>query len=242
MNEITPNGVTVLQPPVKAWSYSRLHDFERCELACYLKHALKIPDPSPRTAADRGTKIHESAELFVKGEGPMIPEMEKYRDDFDALKNLYQEGKVSVEGDWAFTQDWQPTEWNNDNAWARIKLDVSVCLTPEHYRVIDHKSGKKWGNEINHSMQCQLYELATFMKYPEAKLITSELWYLDQPRNQQTVRVVERDQLQQTLPSWDKRAKSLTNAVVFRPKPNAFNCRFCPYKPSGTGHCPVGVD
>lgn len=242
MNEITPQGVTVLQPPVKAWSFSRVHDFERCELACYLKHALKIPDPSPRTAADRGTNIHKAAELYVKGEGPATPELTKYQEDFDQLKGLFTEGKISLEGDWAFTQDWNPTGWFDSNAWARIKLDVSVHVTDEHYRVIDHKSGKKFGNEVSHSQQCQLYELATFMKYPQVKLITSELWYLDQPRNQQTTRVVERDQIQFTLPSWNKRAHTLTNAVVFKPKPNKFNCRFCPYKPSGTGHCPVGVD
>lgn len=242
MNEITPQGITVLQPPVHAWSYSRVHDYERCPLSCYLKHGLKIPDPSPRTAADRGTAIHKAAELYVQGTGPLIPELTKYEEDFNQLKGSFTEGKVSLEGDWAYTQDWTPTGWFDKNAWARIKLDASVALTPEHYRVIDYKSGKKFGNEVGHSQQCQLYELATFMKYPDVQLITSELWYLDQPRAQQTVRVVERDQVQHTLPSWNKRAYALTNAVVFKPKPNKFNCRWCPYKPAGTGHCPVGID
>ena len=70
---------------IDAWSYSRLSTFEQCKLRAKL--ALHRPYPRTRTstapgktehANDRGTRIHNAAELFVQGGIELIPELRSF--------------------------------------------------------------------------------------------------------------------------------------------------------------------
>ena len=56
---------------IKAWSYSRLADFEQCKLRAKLKYIDRIPEPArplppgkTEHANDRGTRIHDAGERF----------------------------------------------------------------------------------------------------------------------------------------------------------------------------------
>ena len=67
---------------IKAWSYSRLVDFEQCKLRAKLKYIDRIPEPArplppgkTEHANDRGTRIHDAAERFVRGGVELIPEL-----------------------------------------------------------------------------------------------------------------------------------------------------------------------
>ena len=58
---------------IKAWSYSRLVDFEQCKLRAKLKYIDRIPEPArplppgkTEHANDRGTRIHDAGERFVQ--------------------------------------------------------------------------------------------------------------------------------------------------------------------------------
>ena len=42
------------------------------------------------------------------------------------------------------------------------KLDAYVKEDDTSARVIDYKTGKRFGNEIGHSQQCLLYAIAAF--------------------------------------------------------------------------------
>jgi len=57
--------------------------------------------------------------------------------------------------------------------WARIKLDALVHQDEQSARVIDYKTGKKWGNEISHSQQALLYAIGTFLRYPDLEFVNS---------------------------------------------------------------------
>ena len=48
-----------------------------------------------------------------------------------------------------------------------------------HHVVIDYKTGKRWGNEVKHAQQTQLYALGTALRYDEIQNVYTELWYLD---------------------------------------------------------------
>ena len=153
--------------PLKAWSFSALKTFEECAYRAYLSRVQKIPEPT-NAAASRGSKIHEQAEAYVKGElGEMPQELKKFAQDFDHLRALYADARVELEGDWGFTMDWEPTSWVGSTTWVRIKLDALVFEEDNSARVIDYKTGKKWGNEIMHGQQCLLYAIGTFYRYPE---------------------------------------------------------------------------
>lgn len=230
----------------KAWSYSRLTIFEQCKLRAKLAYIDRIPEP-PRPlppgktehANDRGSRIHEAAELYVKGGVELVTELQLFQAEFKALRAWYTAGGVSLEGEWAVNRDWMPVGWNSQDVWARVKLDAMVMIEPTHALVIDYKTGKKNGNEIKHGEQAQLYQLATFLRYPELERVTTELWYTD--LDDITRMSYTRDQGMRFFPGFDKRGELMTSCEDFKANPNMFSCRWCPYGPRGTGHCTVGL-
>lgn len=231
---------------IDAWSYSRLGTFEQCKRRAELAYIQRIPEP-PRPlppgqsehANDRGTRVHDAGERYVKGGIELIPELRHFAAEFNRLRELYKQGKVSLEGEWAVDENWSPVAWRSNTAWARIKLDAFVRLSKTEGVVIDYKTGRKHGNEFKHAEQCQLYQLAAFMRYPELETIDVELWYTDQ--DELTHMRYTRSQGLRYFKNFNARGTALTTAVSFPPNPNIVSCRWCPYGPKGTGHCPVGV-
>lgn len=229
-----------------AWSYSRLTIFEQCKRRAKLAYVDRIPEP-PRPlppgksehANDRGTRVHEAAEVFVKDKIELIPELQNFREEFLALRELYTKGSVSLEGDWAYDSDWNPVAWMSDNCWVRIKLDAFVQLTPKHGVVIDYKTGRLKGNEFKHMEQGQLYQLAAFLRYPDLETVDVEFWYLD--LDELTHLRYTRKQGLRFLQNFTGRGNAMLSEAAFPPNPNIFSCRYCPYGPKGTGDCPVGA-
>jgi hypothetical protein len=235
--------------PIKAWSYSRLNVFETCKLRSKLAVVDKIPEP-PRPlppgktehANDRGTRVHTAAELYVKGGVELVSELQWFAAEFEQLRELFKEGKVSLEGEWAFDRGWEPVAYMSSDVWVRIKCDIVVFLSETEAVVVDIKTGKRWGNEMKHAEQMRLYAATTFCKYPKLEKIRVELWYTDLDD------IVEKDytRLQGLtfLKNFEDRGHVMTTCEEFPPNPNAFSCKWCPYKPEalgGTGHCKVGV-
>lgn len=231
---------------IKTWSYTRLSTFEQCPFRAKLQYVDKIPEPvrplppgKTEHANERGSRVHTAAELYVTKDVELIPELVPFKSEMDKLKDLYKQGKVSIEGEWAYTSEWVPTHWTADDAWCRMKLDAMVHISDKAAAVIDHKTGKKSGNEIKHSEQGQVYQLGAFMRFPKLEKVTVEFWYIDQDDITRTD--FTRDQGTKLLKKITERGNALTSATFFPPKPNVFNCRWCPYGPRGTGHCDVGV-
>lgn len=231
---------------IAAWSYSRISVFEQCKLRAKLAYVDRIPEP-PRPlppgktehANDRGTRIHEAAEMFIKGGVELLPELNSFKAEFLRLRDLYKQGKVALEGEWAVDREWTPTSWKSSDAWARVKLDAFVRLSKKHAVVIDYKTGKRFGNEIKHAEQGQLYQLAAFLKYPKLDTIDVELWYTDQ--NELSHMQYTREQGLRFFRNFDNRGKTMTSEQLFPANPNIFSCRWCPYGPKGTGHCTKGI-
>lgn len=132
---------------------------------------------------------------------------------------------------------WVPT-------WLRLKLDALVFHDDKTATVIDFKSGRKFGNEVKHGEQCQLYQLVTFLRYPQLETVYAELWYLDQPPGANVTSVkYTRSQGLRFRSSFERRGRKLTSCTDFPANPNRFSCKYCPYGPweGGTGDCTVGV-
>jgi hypothetical protein len=147
----------------------------------------KIPEPS-NPAADRGTEIHQQAEDYVKGElGEFPSTLIKFKNEFENLRQLHTDAKVELEGEWGFDLEWNPCGWMEKSTWARIKLDALVHEDEQSARVIDYKTGKKFGNEIAHAQQCLLYAIATFFRYPHIEFVQTELWYIDKGETTKTI-------------------------------------------------------
>ena len=225
--------------PLPTWSFSALKVFEECAFRAFLSRVQKIPEPT-NPAAARGSAIHEEAEAYVKGElGEMPDTLKKFENDFEQLRTLYTEAKVELEGEWGFTLDWEPTGWVGKDTWARVKLDAIVFEDDNSVRVIDYKTGKKWGNEITHGQQCLLYAIAACYRYPNIEAIQTELWYLD--KGQTTKKFYTRNEAMHFTAGWHNRAVVMTTQETFEPTPSPQACRWCSYKDGDNPSCQWGV-
>tara|TARA_R110000737_G_scaffold70790_2_gene99234 strand:+ start:2726 stop:3400 length:675 start_codon:yes stop_codon:yes gene_type:complete len=211
------------------WSYSRLSVFEQCPKRYYYSSIEKIPTPQ-HPAATRGTDIHNEAELYIRGEGPMTRGLALFEEGFEQLKEGYEEGTVFVEEDWAFDIDWQPANWNEDKTWCRYKIDAYI-KRPDRTVVIDFKTGRYAGNESTHEQQCALYASATYNRDPDVEVIQAELWYLDHGRIARHSYTV--DELKERQEVFHNRALKLTEATEYPAKASVQNCKWCHYGKSG---------
>jgi len=206
ISNVRPDGKKTMQVPetlgpIAAWSFSTLKVFEECAYRLYIQKVKKIPEPQGPQAA-RGETIHKAAEDYIQGlTDTIIPELKHVAKVLEDLRELFKEqGKVSVEGEWAFTKEWVPTGWMSPDCWARIKLDVLVYQTPTSARVIDWKSGKKFGNEVTHGQQGLLYAIGAFMRDPQLEFCDVEFYYTDQ--NEITKKSYTREQALMFLPGF----------------------------------------
>tara|TARA_R110002074_G_scaffold228372_1_gene400109 strand:- start:77 stop:826 length:750 start_codon:yes stop_codon:yes gene_type:complete len=224
---------------VRAWSYSALKVYEECPYRTYISRVKGIKEPSG-TAADRGTKIHQYAEDYVNGTaGEMAKELFKFKDQFEELRQGFIDAKVELEGEWGFDLDWKTVGWMQKETWARIKLDALVQEDETSARVIDYKTGKKWGNELAHGQQGLLYAIGTFFRYPDLQYVQTEFWYLD--HGETTKKQYTREQAMQFAPGFHRRAIKMTTETEFAPTPNSNSCRWCHFKKGDEPECHWGV-
>lgn len=229
---------------INSWSHSKLTDFDKCKRMFWLKHDQRIPEPErplppgkTEHANERGTRVHDNCEGYVRGEhDALAPEAEKHFGiQLDLMRALYADGLVSLEGEWGMDSDWETTAWKG--AWLRLKLDAMVMVDKTHAIVIDYKTGHKFGNEVKHAEQLQLYQLVTFLRYPFLEKVTAELWYLDQ--NEVTSFTYTRAQGLRFKDGFNRRGIAALSQIAYPPNPNIHSCKWCPYK--NTEHCTVGV-
>lgn len=229
-----------------SWSFSKLGDFQKCKQYFWLKHEQKVPEPErplkpgqTEHANDRGSRIHDSCEQYVRGtSNELAPEAEKFFGaKIDLLRVLYEEGMVELEGNWGMSDEWEITAW--ETAWLRLKLDVLIHVSKTDAVVIDYKTGKRWGNEVKHDQQLQLYALVTFLRNPLLETVTAELWYLDQ--NEVASKTYTREQSLRYKRTFDKQGNDIVNCTTWPANPNKFSCQWCMYGPEHSGHCAVGV-
>lgn len=277
-----------------SWSHSKLMDFEKCKKYFHLKHIQKIPEPErplppgkTEHANDRGSRIHQSCEDYVRGKiDTLTPEAELYfGPNIDLLRAMYKDGIVSLEGDWGYGPDWEVWDWYGQwqeiedpdeleypvakakalperalvdviyavgqgrgkkpkhylwtPPWLRMKLDVMVMHDEKTATVIDYKTGRKFGNEVKHGEQLQMYQLGTFMRFPKLETVYSELWYLDQ--NEVTSQKFSRKLGLRYRDKFTKRGDAVLSCTNFPANPNKFTCKWCQYGPWNGGQCEVGV-
>lgn len=247
------------------WSFSWLIKYESCAFMFKLGKIEKLPQlpPEPDSPLERGSRVHNRYELYVKGESEEFDEEAKcsaaFRDAADHLRELHAANMVTVEQDWLYNHNWDVTmdkyyrcsdhsgAFDSECAqclqqlylWA--KLDA--CVLDEHNGhviVIDYKTGKSQYKAIEHVQQLQLYAAIAAIRYPWARKITAELWYLDEGHVRSAQYTAE--EALKFVGRFDARAQRLYADRYFRPNPNKITCAYCPYGPRrGTGACQFGV-
>ena len=224
--------------PVKFWSFSTLSTFNQCPYRVYIRKVKGIKEPSS-DAGKRGNRIHDQAEDYVAGRTDQLPETKKielFENRFKVLRQEYTRNNVELEEEWGFTVEFDVIQsdgniYKNPLLWYIAKLDVLLWESQTSARVIDHKSGKKFGNEMKHSQQAMQYAIAAFMRYPQLEFIQTEFWYLDM--GEELIKRWTRDEAMVMLPRVIKNGLNLTTCDKFPPKPSKRNCMYCHYATSG---------
>lgn len=226
------------------WSFSKLIKYERCPMWFKLQYIDKIPEPPrpPDNPMERGNRIHNNLEAYVKGEGSLqgneSKQLEPFTPALERLRELYANEQATAEDNWYFDINWDATD--RDSVWLWSKLDFLVI---DHDRsaviVGDYKSGKSAYKAVEHVQQTQLYAACAALKYPDADFIHTELWYVDEGHAKSSM--YTREQALRFVGRFNTRAETLYADKMFRPNPTKITCRYCPYGPRELGVCPVGV-
>jgi len=244
---MTPDQAQDTAPSkIQSNSFSRLSFYQNCPFAAKLKYLSKIPEP-PRPppalkrgqtvgehANERGSRVHEAADDFINARrDDLILELDKYKDEMNNVRFLVKANPdlIQTEQLWTSTKDWEPTDPKHDlTPWLRVIVDLLIFTDNDktHARVIDFKTGKRYGNEVKHAQQTQLYQLAAFMRYPSLQSVTTELWYLDQ-KHGPAKNDFTRAQGERFRTSWDRRMNEMCNDTEFKARPHEKSCMFCCY-------------
>lgn len=217
----------------KSWSYSALDVYRGCPLRAKLRYIEKVPDPGNKYS-NRGNDIHADLENVVVNGAPVPP----YAAHFGPLLEQMQQTETICEKMFMFDSTWKPTD-DRSKVWLYVKQDLVVVAEPEFVLTVDYKSGKKFGNEIKHMAQKTLYSIAAWILWPNMPEYIAEMWYIDQ--KELTSKTFTPQELERARARLDAEVARMFDDRTFRPRPTKDNCRWCPYGPRGSGHCPVGI-
>jgi len=119
-----------------SWSFSRLGDYENCPLK-YACASFYCTSPYTQSKeAKWGDGVHKAGEMFLKAKGPINLEHLKPVEPY-VTAMLRSGHRVEAEMPITLTSEFKPTTWFADDAWLRIKIDVTITKSK---KVTDGKS------------------------------------------------------------------------------------------------------
>lgn len=217
----------------RAWSYSRLYDYERCPQLYKFKAIDKLPEP-PNPAMDRGTRIHNLAEkALLKPKSKLPQELLRLKERFAQLRGA----GAQPEQQWTLTYNFKAsTSWFSKEAWCRLKVDA-VVVDGDKVEVVDWKTGQfKPEKSVD---QVELYALGASVVHPVTKQVTCRLSYTDVGQEVPTIIQLTPAWVKKTKDKWVKRVAPLQKDKSFKPKPSPA-CNWCFFAKSKGGPCAHG--
>ncbi len=134
---------------IPATSFSRLKNYEQCGYRAKLAYIDRIKEPpqgelppGQEHPNDRGTRVHNEAERYVREGGTLIPELKDFENEFTMLRTLYQKNDVELEQMWLYDKEWGSLPDNDPfskKIWLRIKCDAVIWRGNTEIVVIDYK-------------------------------------------------------------------------------------------------------
>lgn len=221
---------------IYAWSYSRYVTYDKCPFLAKCKFVDKLVEPQ-NDAMLRGTKIHKLCEDFLKGNIKRLPpELKKFSKEFSALKKA----KPYIEEQWAFDEDYYPTDWFNKKVWLRVKLDACEELDYGVFHNIDFKTGKPRGEYVD---QSGIYALGVFNTFDDVSTVYNSMWYLDGGTIEGGLEDKDATFTREDKPKleklWRQKVKRMTHDRRFDATPN-YACQWCHFRKSNGGPCKHG--
>ena len=208
------------------WSYSSLSTYKQCPAKYAYAYVSKLPRASSK-AADRGTALHEEAEMCLLNPMSPIPDS---LSKIGAKIELYRTKRGIPEDTWLLDRNWNPVE-NSDSAWIKSVIDLHYIDEGVLY-IRDYKSGREYPT---HRDQLELYSIMGLRKYQEVDRVETSAVYID-AGNEGAEGGIIRGMLPFYIKKWTKDAEEMEADREFAPNPGAA-CKFCPYKDDSGGPC-----
>lgn len=212
-------------------SFSSLSSFERCPLQYKFSYIDKAPQ-IPSTALEHGQFIDDAITNYLLGRTTDLPvEVLKFKDWLDDLKAA----KPHCQEFWGYDEAFRVKPYGK---WV-MKLDAWV-LRPDTLSIIDWKTGNHYPE---HEDQLELYAVGGFARFPDVEKIKSAMWYVEKERTAE--RLFLREEFEKMKAKWLKRASKVEQLLdvqsqedPFLPNPGR-HCKWCGFRKSGGGPCPV---
>lgn len=232
------------EPPIKAWSPSRLFVWEDCPRQAMFKFVDKLPEVKG-PALERGDKIDGLARAYVEGKIKVLPpELKLVAKRMDELRDLYKQKRLKAQLDVAVTRDWKLTGWFDPDVYARVRMDFMITHpgTTPVVEVVDLKTGKlKTGPAAaRYEDQLGIYK-TTALAVGFGKEAKSSLLFSDHGKEvkgpegkpQPVLRLAD---LPKAREAWDRRASRMLADTRFAPRPGDA-CFFCSWSQKRGGPC-----
>lgn len=210
------------------WGWSKLDVFHQCPRKFHYQFMKKLPTGSS-PAMERGAKLHEVCECYVRGWVNELPEeLIFWKDALDRLRAI----GAAPEQSWGFDKDWNLLkDWFQPSTWLRAKSDTYYEDPTDGLVVVDYKSGKY---KIPPDGQKKLYALCAYHARGKPKFVTAEYWFLDQNTTHSVV--YTEAELLVFQEEFEQDAAQLYAEEQWQTAPS-MECRWCPFSRSKGGPC-----
>jgi len=229
-------------------SHSKIRAFETCRKLYWFRYVsgLQWPRPAPTPAGVVGTAVHRAMKILcdtgVAEDGANEldtylrmpahecagPGTEHYRIAFELFaKGCEAHDSIAAEKSWAELETWAP--WPSRNLSLTARIDRVDRLAPDHYQVIDWKTGRyDFDDVIDFQLDIGQIAARVSRQLPEHVRVTAIGWNLRS--GDQRVRELGRSQARATMERVAGIAERMQTTSEFEPTPGPL-CRYCDWLP-----------
>lgn len=221
-----------------AASFSRVQTYKKCPAMYEWQYILGNKDErGPGPAAERGTRIHNSIEQAFLTRNLNLLDVEvptKIRSILqmcmhDVTSEMCETRPEMV---FALTRDWEPTEFEAEDAYVRGFMD-GVFVYEDKVLIHEYKTGKEYDE---HAEQKQLYAMVAMIMFPEIQEVEVIGVYIDQCKLKPTT--YSRAHLNSMKFTWQRQIDKM--AIASYPTRPGMHCRWCNKSAKAGGPCPYG--
>lgn len=221
-------------------SYSAMATFEQCPRKFKLAYIdrAEAPEFPPSPAMARGTKIHESVDMFLTGKTEFLhPDIHAtYGQFMMSLKNDHKD--LRPEFAWGVTWDFKPCDYDHPAAMIHGFVDLLILPEPSDSTILQYewKTGNKYIE--SHRNQGWTYAVAMMTHFPERNGVDSMITYFDKVDYDKVHYPV--GMIMEYRATLRRKISEIVDEKRFPALPS-FKCKWCRYsRLNNGGPCDVG--
>ena len=209
-----------------SFSYSSLKKFKTCPRQyAEVKVYKNFKEPPYTEATLYGTKFHEAAEQYMRGEADLPPAFDYAKQFLDTLRAV--PGERYCEYEMGLTEALEPCAFDAADVWCRGVADLLIVNEAKGVaRVVDYKSSKS--AKYADTAQLELMALMVFRHFPKVQRVKGGLLFV--VAEHFTTAEYERQQEKVYWRSWMHdvhRLEVAKNTAVWNPNPSGLCKRHC---------------